>query len=31
LWNQEEENELILLTEFDKFIDDIGAISIAEK
>jgi hypothetical protein len=31
MWNQEEENDLILLVEFNKFIGDMGAISIAEK
>jgi hypothetical protein len=31
MWNQEKENDLILLAEFDKFIGDIGAISITKK
>jgi hypothetical protein len=31
MWNQEEENDMILLTEFDKFICEMGAISITEK
>jgi hypothetical protein len=31
MWNQEEDDDTILLAEFDEFISDMGAISIAEK